>query len=101
MATIVVAIIGSNGLWAVVMYLLQRHDKKKDPEAQLLLGIAHDRIIFLCQKAVERGWTTTGEMDNITQIYTPYTALGGNGTGKAMYERYLQLPMHEEGKNED
>ena len=91
--TIIVAIIGSNGLWTLILYLIQRRDKKKDPESKLLLGIAHDRILFLCRKACERGWTTEGEMDNITQIYKPYEELGGNGTGKEMYKRYINLPL--------
>jgi len=32
-------------------------------------------------------------MDNITQIYKPYEELGGNGTGKEMYKRYINLPL--------
>ena len=48
---------------------------------------------IICRKACERGWTTEGEMDNITQIYKPYEELGGNGTGKEMYKRYINLPL--------
>lgn len=96
--SIIIAVIGCNGLWTLILYLVQRHDRKKNPESRLLLGMAHDRIVFLCEKACERGWTTSGEMDNITQIYQPYVQLGGNGTGKNMYERYIKLPMKKDGE---
>lgn len=95
MDQIVIAIVGSNALFTFIQFLITRHDRKKDPEAKLLLGIAHDRIIYLCEKAMERGWTTSGEMDNISQIYMPYAEMGGNGTGKTMFERYKNLPIKE------
>lgn len=92
MTALIIAIIGSNGLWTMIMYLVKRHGQK-DPATRLLLGIAHDRLHYLCEKALERGYTSEGEMDDIVQIYDPYTALGGNGTGKQIYERYIKLPI--------
>lgn len=92
---LILAVVGSNALFAFVRFLITRHDCKKDPETRLLLGIAHDRIVFLCTTAIDRGYTTTGEMDNIEQIYGPYSEMGGNGTGKEMFERYSNLPIKE------
>lgn len=101
MEALIIAIVGAQGFWTVILYLLQRRDRKKDPESRLLLGIAHDRIVYLCGKAIERGSATTGEIDNISQIYEPYKELGGNGTGKAMYEKFMKLPLKGETDEKD
>lgn len=100
LTTLAAAIIGSNAIFSFLQFLISRHDRKKDPEAQILLGIGHDRIVHLCLKAIQRGYTTPDEIDNISQIYQPYTDLGGNGSGKEMYQRFLRLPIKEENHDE-
>lgn len=100
MDQIVIAIVGSNALFTFIQFLITRHDRKKDPEAQILLGIGHDRIVYLCRKAIQRGYTTTEEVDNITGIYEPYTKMGGNGSGKKVYTEYMKLPLKEEKEDD-
>ena len=99
-STLVIAVIGSNAIFSFLQFLIARHDKNTEPETRLLLGIGHDRICYLCLKAIQRGYTTPDEIDNISQIYQPYTDLGGNGSGKEMYQRFLRLPIKEENHDE-
>lgn len=48
--TIVCAVIASSGFWAFI----QRKNENKDVKSQMLIGLAHDRIIFLGMKYIER-----------------------------------------------
>ena len=62
-----------------------------------LLALLHDRIYDLAESYIVRGWITLKELDNLTYLYTPYARLGGNGTGKGLFEKCKALPMKEEG----
>ena len=41
--SIIVAVLASSGLWA---FLLKKSDKK-DAQSEMLMGLAHDRILYL------------------------------------------------------
>jgi hypothetical protein len=98
------SVLASSGLWA---YLLKRSEKK-DGKTKLLLGIAHDRIIYLGMLYIDRGYVTKDEFENLeTYLYTPYRELGGNGTASRVMEGVQKLPIkrsfpkkEEENKNE-
>lgn len=50
-----------------------------------------------------RGEITADEMDNLTLLYDPYVALGGNGTIKKLMERvgiYVKI-IDERSKNNE
>lgn len=48
---------------------------------QLLVGLAHDRIVYLGMKYIERGYITRDEYENLNDyLYVPYAAAGGNGS---------------------
>lgn len=91
-ATVLVTIIGSvlasSGFWA---WLSKRHEKK-DGRTQLLVGLAHDRITFLCMRYIERGSITQDEYENLyNYLYEPYVALGGNGSAKRLMKEVDRL----------
>lgn len=88
---IIVAIFASNGFWQY----MQNRKKKRSAEAELLIGLAHDRIYDLCEKYIERGYITTSEYDNLMYLFRPYDKCGGNGTGKKLIEQVDELPMKE------
>lgn len=54
------------------------------------------RLIFLCEKYLEQGYMTTSEYKQLSEMYKIYTALGGNGQAKGMFEKTCQLPIHED-----
>lgn len=61
---------------------------RKDVTREMLLGLAHDRIVCLGVSYIERGdWITQDEYENLNDyLYTPYLKMGGNGTAKQIVE---------------
>lgn len=96
LVTIVIAIVGSSGLWTGLWTYLQNRSKNNSAETQLLRGLAHDRIEYLSTKYIERGYITSEEYENLyTYLYIPYHNCGGNGTGDKLMAKVDELPMHD------
>ena len=89
---IVPALIASQGLWTLILYLVQRNDKKKDIRTRADLVILHDLVYNRTRKAIDRGYTNFYEFENTTDLYNIYSEYGGNGTGKELYEQFCKLP---------
>ena len=88
--TIVLAVLGSSGLWTLITRLLDR----KSYKTKMLLGLGHDRIIFLCQKYVDRGWITSDEHEDLLKyLYAPYVGMKGNGTAERWMAEVNKLPI--------
>lgn len=88
---VVVAALGSTGLWSYI----SNRNKKDTAERKLLVGLAHDRIIFLGTKYIERGYVTMDEYENLNEyLYKPYSDAGGNGSAKRVMEEVRKLPLH-------
>lgn len=82
--TIFGSVLASSGFWA---YLQKRSDSR-DCRTDLLLGLAHDRIMQLSTTYLERGdWITQDEYENLCDyLYVPYERMGGNGTAKRVVQ---------------
>lgn len=88
--TIAGSVLASSGFWA----FLQSRRGKKDHHTELLIGLAHDRIIFLGMTYVKRGWITQDEYENlVTYLYEPYKKLGGNGTAERVVKEVTKLKI--------
>lgn len=102
--TIVCSVIASSGFWS----WLQKRSEKKDVKTQMLIGLAHDRIMSLGLQYLERKWLTQDEYENlVTYLYEPYKKMGGNGSAKHVIDRVNRLPIRspfyhpeEDDKNE-
>lgn len=73
--TIFGSVIASSGFWAYI-------NKKSDKDTyatQMLIGLGHDRIVYLGMKYLEMGdWVTQDEYENLVEyLYKPYSKLGG------------------------
>lgn len=86
---VVVAVLGSSGLWALVLRLIER----KNDNTKLLLGLAHDRIMQEGAKYLEQGFVTNDQYDNLYCLYVPYKRKGGNGTATRMMTEIEKLPI--------
>lgn len=87
---IVIAVLASSGFWAIIQKITER----KDAKTQMLVGLAHDRIISLGINYIERGYITEDEFENLYEyLYIPYSKMGGNGSAKQIMERVKQLPL--------
>lgn len=94
--TIMGSVLASSGFWAFV----QKRRTSNNAERELLIGIAHDRIMYLGGKYIERGWCTQDEYENLkVYLYTPYTKAGGNGSAERIMKdvdsRVDVLTIHE------
>lgn len=89
--TVVCSVVASSGFWA----FLQKRHESKDASSQLLIGLAHDRIMQLGMLYVDRGWITQDEYENLYEyLYKPYEKKGGNGSAKRVMSEVNKLPMH-------
>ena len=96
--TVVCAVIASSGFWAYI----QRRGEKKDVKARLLVGLAHDRILFLGMSYIERGFITRDEYENLYEyLYRPYEKMGGNGSAKRVMQEVNNLPIRSAAASED
>ena len=85
------AVFASTGFWAFI----QKRNENKDVRSQMLIGLAHDRIMCLGMRYVERGWITQDEYENLYEyLYTPYEKMGGNGSAKRVMMEVNKLPIH-------
>lgn len=90
------SVLASSGLWA---YIMKRHDSRSSAN-QMLIGLGHDRIVYLGMKYIERNerdgkGITQDEYENMYEyLYKPYRALGGNGSAERVMEEVKKLPIH-------
>lgn len=95
--TALIAAVSSSGICSIALYLIQRHDKKKDNTTKMILGLGHDRIMSLCEKYIEIGAITAEQYEDLNKyLYEPYKALGGNGTAEKLMEHVRKLPIKKE-----
>lgn len=91
---IILAVIGSTGLWGGLWALIQKKLEKKSAKSRMILGLGHDRIIWLCQKYIARGWITKEEYEDLHDyLYVPYRDMGGNGTAERLIKEVDGLPI--------
>mgnify|MGYP003289995517 CR=1 FL=1 len=105
MKEIFMALIGG-GFFAFLQFLITRWDNKRadikelrqilismeetnekqskllNLQTQELLGLAHDKLVFLTNQIIKRGAITVKEKANLKAIYYPYKDMGGNGDGE-------------------
>lgn len=91
LVAVTVAVLGSNGLWA----FLQSKRDKKDAKTKMILGLGHDRIVYLCMHYIDRGWISNDEYEDLNKyLYVPYKDMGGNGTVEKLINEVKKLPIH-------
>lgn len=88
--TIVTSVLASSGFWA----FLQKHFDKNDATKRLLIGIGHDRIMYLGLQYIQRGSITADEYENLHDyLYLPYKENGGNGSAARIMNEVERLPI--------
>ena len=97
--TIVGSVLASSGFWA---FLQNRRDEKNNKDdvhnafVDLLKGLAHDRIVFVGNRYLERGWVTKDEYEDFVKyLYEPYERVGGNGMARKVMREVENLPLTE------
>lgn len=89
---IILAAIGSTGLWA----FLSKFIEAKDSKTQLLIGLAHNQILAIGMEYIKRGYITKDEYENLHDyLYVPYAKAGGNGSAKRIMQEVDKLPIRQ------
>jgi len=70
---------------------LENIASKQDVMANGIMGLSHDKLVFMTDKITERGAITLKEQATLTSIYEPYVRLDGNGDAKAGYKHVMGL----------
>ena len=88
LGAVVAALLASGGYWSYKM----SKNNHKTAESKMLMGLAHDRIVELGMKYIERGAITRDEYENLYDyLYLPYKELGGNGSAERVMDVVKQL----------
>ena len=97
--TIVGSVLASSGFWAYLQSRRDRKNAKNDANSafvDLLKGLAHDRIVFIGNRYLERGWVTKDEYEDFVKyLYEPYERVGGNGMARKVMREVENLPLTE------
>ena len=95
---IVASVLASGGLWGFLQFYVSKKMEAKDVRTQMLIGLGHDRIIWLGMKYIERGYITHDEYENLVDyLFKPYEAIGGNGSAKRIVDEVKKLPVKPNG----
>lgn len=88
--TIICSVIASSGFWAYIT----KYTDRKDVKTEMLVGLGHDRIVYLGMVYIERGYITQDEYENLFEyLYKPYEKMGGNGSAKRIMNEVNKLPI--------
>ena len=96
--TIFSSVLASSGLWAFIT----KRSETKDVKTKMLVGLGHDRIMYLGMSYLERldedgkAYITKDEYENLHDyLYSPYKELGGNGSAQRIMNEVEKLPIRD------
>lgn len=95
---IVVACLGSSGLTAIVLALLQRRWSCQDRQDAIVDGLkvlTVDRVRYLGRGYINAHAISLEDKENLQDMYRAYKALGGNGHLETVMAEVERLPLEE------
>ncbi len=85
-------IFGSNVLFEMIKWCVERRDKKKEsPERLMLRALGEDRLGVLLRDWMHNDVRLADDWRIIDNLYDGYKALGGNGEIKKLYEEAVTI----------
>lgn len=101
---LICAVLASTGLWTFISKVWEKKHSNNTAERNLLVGLAHDRIIYLANCYISRDpqYITQDEYENLHDyLYLPYAACGGNGSAERAMKEVEKLPLRSANYNGD
>ena len=83
------AVLSSPGIWALVKTKTDNNNNV----AKLILAVSKNQLITLGRTYLDRGYITMDEYEEYEAEYRVYSALGGNGLARRVFEQVDDLPM--------
>ena len=93
---IAAACLGSSGLTAIVLAILQRRWSCQDKQDALVAGLkvlTVDRVRYLGRCYILDGKISLEDRENLEEMYTAYKSLGGNGHLETIMSEVRRLPV--------
>ena len=81
---------------AFMGWLFKRIQEERKEDKVLrdgILALLHDRLYQECIRLIRRGWADVEDKRNVDHLAKPYFSLGGNGTGREIFDECMALPM--------
>lgn len=94
--SIVIACLGSSGLTAIILAILQRRWSCQDKQDALVAGLkvlTVDRVRYLGRCYILDGKISLEDRENLEEMYTAYKSLGGNGHLETIMSEVRRLPV--------
>ena len=94
--SIVIACLGSSGLTAIVLAILQRRWSCQDKQDALVAGLkvlTVDRVRYLGRCYILDGKISLEDRENLEEMYRAYKGLGGNGHLETIMTEVRKLPV--------
>lgn len=91
--TLVVTILGSNGIVVFLNRYFSKKDEKKEDTAiirKAVESLTHDAYFRHCRYLLPKDIITEEELENHKYLYRSYHSLGLNGTGDRMHELIME-----------
>ena len=93
---IAAACLGSSGLTAIVLAILQRRWSCQDKQDALVAGLkvlTVDRVRYLGRCYILDGKISLEDRENLEDMYRAYKGLGGNGHLETIMAEVRKLPL--------
>ena len=91
---IIGAVFGCTGFWTGLFAFIMSRLEKKDAKNQMILGLGHDRLRYLCEKHLAEGYISADDYEDLDKyLYQPYKKMGGNGTVEKLMNDVRKLPL--------
>lgn len=81
----------------------RKREKEKSEQRELeqesinsaICCLLRTEIISICHKSEDEGFLPVWAMENLTNMFIAYKALGGNGIAEKLYDKAIHLPQRE------
>jgi len=72
-------------------------DERFSALERAMLAMLHNKIYKQCGEHLNDGFINLEDLDDLNYLFSAYEALGGNGTGKAIYKKVIALNNQKKG----
>lgn len=90
--SIIIALI-SSGTVAAIVSAVQKRIINGDPKNLALRLLLQDKLTFLMEREIGKGYTTRETHKIIHEMYVSYKSLGGNGDMEWLKGEYDKIPL--------
>lgn len=89
---IVVAVFASSGFWQLILYKVQKKDKKKTASERALMYLLRQDLVARCDYWLEQDHIPISEWSDLVKENEIYHELGGDGDLKERMEALEEKP---------